>query len=155
MIVFSINHCSFDRLKMSHHSLTAWGTDMPFSHKSMASTTHELNVTCSKTLIWTQLFVGHAVGSRSLKRKEKINRIIIIFLYLSSFSRSCFTNQNKGLVFFHTFHELFPIFPHWQLNSFLQNIKIFVCEEFAVERIDFSTHVAWITELREEKYSIR
>ena len=36
---------------MSNHSLTARGTDPPFSHKSVVSITHEQNIICSKTLI--------------------------------------------------------------------------------------------------------
>ena len=44
IIVLSFNHCSFDQLKMSNHSLTAWGIDPPFSHKSVVSITHEQNI---------------------------------------------------------------------------------------------------------------
>ena len=73
MIVLSFDHCSFDQLKMSNHTLTARGTDLPFSHKSVVSITHEQNIICSKTLICRQLFAGHVVGSRSMKRKEKIH----------------------------------------------------------------------------------
>ena len=35
--------------------------------------THEQNITC----IWTQLFVGHMVGSQPMKRKKKIHQIIL------------------------------------------------------------------------------
>ena len=78
MIVLSFDHRSFDQLKMSNNSLTARGTDLPFSHKSVVSVTHEQNIICSKTLICGQLFAGHVVGSQSMKRKEKIHRMIII-----------------------------------------------------------------------------
>ena len=61
---------------MSNHSLTARGTDPPFSHKSVVSITHEQNIICSKTLICRQLFAGHEIGSRPMKRKEKIHRMI-------------------------------------------------------------------------------
>ena len=58
---------------MSNHSLPAREPDPPFSHKSVVSITHELNI-CSKTLI--QLFVGHVVSPRPMKRQEKIHRMI-------------------------------------------------------------------------------
>ena len=78
-IVLSFDHCSFDQLKMSNHSLTAWGTDLPFSHKSVVSIviTHEQNIICSKTPLCRQLFAGHVVGSWPMKRKEKVCRMII------------------------------------------------------------------------------
>ena len=76
---------------MSNHSLTARGTDPPFSQKSVVSITHEQNIICSKTLICSQLFAGHVVGSRPMKRKEKIDRMIngiigvaLIFMELAS-----------------------------------------------------------------------
>ena len=78
MIVLSFDHRSFDQLKMSNNSLTARGTNLPFSDKSLVSATHEQNIICSKTLICGQLFAGHLVGSKSMKRKEKIHRMIII-----------------------------------------------------------------------------
>ena len=62
---------------MSNHSLTARGTDLPFSRKSGISIAHEQNIICSKTLICRQLFAGHVVGSRPMKRKDKIHRMII------------------------------------------------------------------------------
>ena len=37
LIVLSLDHCSFDQLKTSKHSLAARGTDLPFSHKSVVS----------------------------------------------------------------------------------------------------------------------
>ena len=61
---------------MSNHSLTARGTDLPFSHRSMVSITLEQNIICSKTLICRQLFAGHVVGSWPMKKKEKIHRMI-------------------------------------------------------------------------------
>ena len=56
---------------MSNHSLPARGNDLPFSHKSKVSITYEQNIICSKTLISRQLFAGHVVSSRPMKRKEK------------------------------------------------------------------------------------
>ena len=56
---------------MSNQSLTARGTDLPFSHKSVVLIMHEQNIICSKTLICRQLFAGHVVGSRPMKRKAK------------------------------------------------------------------------------------
>ena len=63
---------------MSNHSaLTARGGDSPFSHKSVISIAHEQNIICSKTVICRQLFAGHLVGSRPMKRKDKIHQMII------------------------------------------------------------------------------
>ena len=60
-----------------------------FSHKCVVSITHEQNIICSKThiddttheqiIICRQLFAGHVVGSRPMKRKEKMHRMIIGF----------------------------------------------------------------------------
>ena len=57
---------------MSNHSLPALQTDPPFSHKIVVSIMHEQNIICSKIIICKQLFAGHVVSSRSVKRKEKI-----------------------------------------------------------------------------------
>ena len=38
----------------------------------------EQNIICSKTIICKQLFAGHVVGSRPMKRKEKIHRMITL-----------------------------------------------------------------------------
>ena len=37
---------------------------------------NQLPTICSKTPICRQLFLGHLVGSRSMKRKEKIHRMV-------------------------------------------------------------------------------
>ena len=42
-------------IKMSYHSLTARGTDLPFSDRSVVSITHGH---CNKTAICRQLFAG-------------------------------------------------------------------------------------------------
>ena len=56
---------------MSNQSLTARGTDLPFSHKSVVvSITHEQNIICNKTLICRQLFAGHVMGSWPMKSNE-------------------------------------------------------------------------------------
>ena len=73
---------------MSNHSLTAQGTDLPFSHKSVMSTAHEQNIICSKTLICRQLFAGHVVGSRPMKRKDKIHRMIKLLVVAVVFRAS-------------------------------------------------------------------
>ena len=65
---------------MSNHSLTARGTDLPFSHKSGISIAHEQNIISSKTLICRQLFADHVVCSRPMKRKDKIHLMIITFI---------------------------------------------------------------------------
>ena len=54
-------------------------TDLPFSHKSAVSITHEQNIIGSKTRNCRELFAGHVVGSQPMKRKEKMHRMIIIF----------------------------------------------------------------------------
>ena len=71
-------------------------SDLPFSRKtdckkekSMVSFTHEQNIICSQTLldgiahvqtiICRQLFAGHVVSSRPMKRKKNLFRMIINF----------------------------------------------------------------------------
>ena len=56
---------------MSNHSLPALQTDPPFSHKIAVSIMHEQNIIGSKIIICRQLFAGHVVSSRPVKRKEK------------------------------------------------------------------------------------
>jgi len=56
----------------------------------MVTVTHEQNIICSKThldgttheqtIICGQLFAGHVVGSRPMKRKEKMHRMVNIFI---------------------------------------------------------------------------
>ena len=64
---------------------------LPFSPKSMVSITYEQNIICSKTLsnkqleriaheqtiICRQLFAGHVVRSRPMKRTEKMHKMIM------------------------------------------------------------------------------
>ena len=68
-------------------------SDLPFSQsdrrkeKSTVSFTHKQNIICSKTLldgiaheqtiICRQLFAGHVVGSRPVKREKNLLRMII------------------------------------------------------------------------------
>ena len=69
-----------------NHSLTAHH----FFTESVVTTTHEQNIICSKshldsttheqTIICRQLFAGHVVGSRPMKRKKKMHRMIIVFI---------------------------------------------------------------------------
>ena len=73
MIVLTFNHRSFDQLKMSNSSLTARGTDLPFSCKSVVSVTHEQNIICSKTLICGQLFEARSRGGLLVNEKEAKN----------------------------------------------------------------------------------
>ena len=61
-----------------------------FFTESVVTTTHEQNIICSKshldsttheqTIICRQLFAGHVVGSRPMKRKKKMHRMITIFI---------------------------------------------------------------------------
>ena len=76
MIVLSFDHCSFDHLNVKLLSNSS-GTDLQFSHESVVSITHKQNIICSKILICRQLFAGHVVGSRLMKWKEKIHRMIM------------------------------------------------------------------------------
>ena len=86
-IVLSFDHCSFDQLKLSNHSLTGWGSDLPFSHDSVVSIiAHEQNIICSKTLICRQLFPGHVVGFWPMKTKEKIYRMITAYICCKYYS---------------------------------------------------------------------
>ena len=77
MIVISFGHCSFDQLKMLNHSLTAQGTNLPFSHKSTVSTMNEQNIICNKMLICRQLFAGQVMGFRPVEKERKIYQMII------------------------------------------------------------------------------
>ena len=75
--------------------------DLPFSRKSdrkkeksKAFFTHEQNIICSQTLldgivyeqtiICRQLFAGHVVGSRPMKRKKNLLRMMIRFHFHKS-----------------------------------------------------------------------
>ena len=61
-----------------------------FSHESVFSIMHEPNIICSKTnfdsamheqtFICRQLFAGHVVGSRPMKKEGKMHRMINIVL---------------------------------------------------------------------------
>ena len=72
---------------MSNLSLPARETDPPFSHKSGVSITHEQNIICR------QLFVGHVVSARLMKRKEKIHQKIIINYWTRSSKISWFVGE--------------------------------------------------------------
>ena len=78
-------------------------SDLSFSRKSdrekdksSVSFTHEQNIICSQTLldgiaheqtiICRQLFAGHVVGSRPMKRKKNLLRIIIFIIIVISIS---------------------------------------------------------------------
>ena len=82
--ITEFNNCFIIRLPFLfsylNRSLTAHQSNLPI--------THERNITCSKThfdsttheqiIICRQLFAGHVVGSRPMKRKGKMHRMIII-----------------------------------------------------------------------------
>ena len=65
--IISFDHCSFDQLNMSNHSLPAQGTDLWFSHNRIVSIRHDQNVICGKALFCMQLFAGHVVSFRLMK----------------------------------------------------------------------------------------
>ena len=87
-------------------NILAKRSDLPFSRKSdrkkeksKVSFTHEQNIICSKTqldgiaheqtIICRQLFAGHVVGSRPMKRKKNLLRMIIdIIIHSKYFSVS-------------------------------------------------------------------
>ena len=73
-------------------------SDLPFSlksdckkEKSVVSFAHEQNSICSQkqmndiahehTIICRQLFSGHVVGSRPMKRMKHLHRMIIVFVF--------------------------------------------------------------------------
>ena len=70
----SFDHRSFDQLNMSNNSL-------PPIHHNHTRAEFRLRMSrillAAKTLICRQLFAGHVVSSRLMKKKEKIHRIII------------------------------------------------------------------------------
>ena len=59
-----------------HHSLQGFEIRKERENVFMILIAHEQNIICSKTIICKQLFAGHVVGSRPMKRKEKIHRMI-------------------------------------------------------------------------------
>ena len=66
---------------MSNHPLTAQGSDLPFSHKSVVLITHEQNIICSKTqlhcIVHEQSIIYRSPGGLSAKvKEEKNNRMI-------------------------------------------------------------------------------
>ena len=102
-------HRSFYQLNMSNHFLPARGADPPFSHKSVVSITYEQNTICSKTLICRQLFAGHVVTSRPIKRKEKTHRMIIwligLLLCLHGIIVTSFFHCFISLYFLRDYHQ--------------------------------------------------
>ena len=66
----------------------------------MVSSTHEQNSICSPkklndiahehTIICRQLFAGHVVGSRPMKRKKHLHRMIICIISATSKVHECF-----------------------------------------------------------------
>ena len=82
-------------------------SDLPFSRKSdhkkqkrVVSFTHEQNSICSQkqlndiahehTIICKQLFAGHVVGCRPMKRKKHLHRMIISFIPFLTSNYSAF-----------------------------------------------------------------
>ena len=84
----------FHNSQQLNHFLKAQESKLPFSHKSGVSITHEQNILCNKTkmdgimheqsIICKQLFAGHVVGSRPMKRKSKMHRMIMIFIIIDT-----------------------------------------------------------------------
>ena len=59
------------------HSLQGFEIRKKRENVFMISIVHGQNIICSKTIICRQLFAGHVVGSRPMKRKEKIHQVLI------------------------------------------------------------------------------
>ena len=74
------------------------------------------------------------------------SRWVCCKVYLCCLPRPSFSDKNKGFVFFHTLHKLFSVFPYWQLDSLLKNVKIFVWEQLAIEWVDLPTQVTGIAD---------
>ena len=71
IIVLSFVHCSFVQLKTSNNLLTARGTALPFSHKSVVSAMHEQNIICSKTQsTYLEAVIRRSSGGLSANEKE-------------------------------------------------------------------------------------
>ena len=87
---------------MSNHSLPARGTNPPFSHKSVVSSTLEQNIICSKTLICRQLFAGHVVSSRPMKRKKKL---LCIYMLSMVCKVACLRCSATELNYFNVVHN--------------------------------------------------
>ena len=82
---------------MSNHSLTARGTELPFSHKSVMSTAQEQNIISSKTFICRQFFAGHVMGSRPMKRKDNTSNDNKQLLH--EVDHDIMNYQNRGLCY--------------------------------------------------------
>ena len=105
--ITEFNNCFIIRSPSSFFLMNIVGkrSYLPFSRKSdrkneknTVSFTHEQNIICSQnwllngiaheqTIICGQLFAGHVVGSRPMKRKKNLLRMIII-LYLQHWFKS-------------------------------------------------------------------
>ena len=76
--------------KQSNLPLIFSRTSDPKKEKSLVSFTHDQSIICSQTqlddiaheqtIICRQLFAGHVVGSRPMKRKKNLHRMIICFV---------------------------------------------------------------------------
>ena len=114
-------------------------SDLPFSRKSdrkkeksTVSFTHEQNIICSQTqldgiaheqtIICRQLFAGHVMGSRPMKRKKNLLRMIIALFNIHSNS-NYFSVLNKITstgTFFKTLAYFSARFQNIKQMGFLQ-----------------------------------
>ena len=70
-------------LTKRHSKLGLWGPEYHFPHKTVASRnvlrmskTHLDGLSHEQTIVFGQLFAGHVVGSRPMKRKGKMHLVI-------------------------------------------------------------------------------
>ena len=97
--ITEVNNCFIIRLpnlfSYFNHFLATQRSDLSFFSQEHGSITHEQNIICSntcldgtmheQTIICRQLFAGHMVGSRPMKRKEKMHCMITLFNSILSY----------------------------------------------------------------------
>ena len=83
-IAILFNNC-FSQFSYLNYSLTAQGSDLPFFMRGFHYAWAEyylLQNTFSRPFFCRKLFAGHVVGSRPMKMKRKMHRMIIAYILI-------------------------------------------------------------------------
>ena len=104
-----------------------------FFTESVVTTTHEQNIICSKshldsttheqTIICRQLFAGHVVGSRPMKRKKKMHRMIISFILFADDTNLFYSHKNADVLIKTMNQELRKITSWLSVHKLSLNVK--------------------------------
>ena len=113
--ITEFNNCFIIRLPVLflylNRSLTAHRTDLPFFTQEPVAITHEQNIICSKThidstaheqtIICRQLFAGHVVGSRPMKKEgnnaSNDNRAYLLRTEITKSHQNNHICQHRGM----------------------------------------------------------